>query len=137
MPLFGGVRGIGRFGDLGFRHMFGSKFIIANYFLALVLLAAAFAFSVMIIRGPLGLAFRALRDNPPYARSRGISPFRYQLWIFASSAFFTGLAGAVYGVSVAAGHKRVWGPEPQHTGGSFSCGPAHTDTNIQSYYAKV
>ena len=101
MPLFGGVRGIGRFGDLGFRHIFGSKFIIANYFLALVMLAAAFAFSVMIIRGPLGLAFRALRDNPPYARSRGISPFRYQLWIFASSAFFTGLAGAVYAANYA------------------------------------
>jgi branched-chain amino acid transport system permease protein len=28
--------------------------------------------------------------------SRGISQFRYQLWVFALSAFFTGLAGAVY-----------------------------------------
>ena len=61
MPLFGGVRGIGKFGDLGFRDLFGSKFIVANYFLGLTLLAAAFGFSVIVIRGPLGLAFRALR----------------------------------------------------------------------------
>jgi hypothetical protein len=45
-----------------------------------------------------GLAFRALRDNVGYAISRGISPFKYQLWVFALSAFFTGLAGADYAV---------------------------------------
>jgi branched-chain amino acid transport system permease protein len=56
----------------------------------------AFAFSMIVIRGPLGLAFRALRDNPGYAMSRGIGRFKYQLWVFALSAFFTGLAGAVY-----------------------------------------
>jgi branched-chain amino acid transport system permease protein len=105
MPLLGGVRGIGKFGDLGFRDLFGSKFIVANYFLGLVLLAAAFGFSVIVIRGPLGLAFRALRDNPGYAMSRGISQFKYQLWIFALSAFFTALAGAVY-----AADFRVVGP---------------------------
>jgi branched-chain amino acid transport system permease protein len=105
MPLFGGVRGIGKFGDLGFRELFGSKFIVADYFLALGLLAVAFTFSLIIIRGPLGLAFRALRDSPGYAMSRGISQFKYQLWIFALSAFFTGLAGAVY-----AAHFKVVGP---------------------------
>ncbi len=105
MPLFGGVRGIGRFGDLGFREMFGPRFIVANYFLALALLGLAFAFSLIVIRGPLGLAFRALRDNPGYAMSRGISQFKYQLWVFALSAFFTGLAGAVY-----AAHFKVVGP---------------------------
>ena len=105
MPLFGGVRGIGKFGDLGFRDLFGSKFIVANYFLGLTLLTAAFGFSVIVIRGPLGLAFRALRDNPGYAMSRGISQFKYQLWVFALSAFFTALAGAVY-----AADFRVVGP---------------------------
>ncbi|MGO8916697.1 MAG: branched-chain amino acid ABC transporter permease [Stellaceae bacterium] len=105
MPLFGGVRGIGKFGDLGFRELFGAKFIVADYFLALALLSSAFAFSVIVIRGPLGLAFRALRDNPGYALSRGISRFKYQLWVFGLSAFFTGLAGAVY-----AAHFTVIGP---------------------------
>lgn len=105
MPLFGGVRGISRFGDLGFRDLFGQKWYVANYYLALGVLTLAMVFSVVIIRGPLGLAFKALRDNPGYALSRGISRFRYQLWLFAVSAFFTGLAGAVY-----AANFRVIGP---------------------------
>jgi len=96
MPLFGGVRGVTRFGDLGFRELFKQDWRLAHYFLALGLLAAATVFSVVIIRGPLGLAFRALRDNPDFARSRGINRFRTQLWVFALSALFTGLAGAFY-----------------------------------------
>jgi branched-chain amino acid transport system permease protein len=105
MPLFGGVRGIGQFGDLGFRSLFPSKWYIAHYYVALGLLALAFVFSVAVIRGPLGLAFKALRDSPGYALSRGISRFKYQLWIFAVSAFFTGVAGGFYAV-----HFRVIGP---------------------------
>lgn len=105
MPLFGGVRGIGQFGDIGLRALFPSKWYIAHYYAALALLAVAVAFSVAVIRGPLGLAFRALRDNPGYAVSRGIGRFKYQLWIFAVSAFFTGLAGGFYAV-----HFRVVGP---------------------------
>lgn len=105
MPLFGGVRGIGQFGDIGLRALFPSKWYVAHYYVALVLLAVAIAFSVVVIRGPLGLAFRALRDNPGYAMSRGISRFKYQLWIFGVSAFFTGVAGGFYAV-----HFRVVGP---------------------------
>jgi branched-chain amino acid transport system permease protein len=105
MPLFGGVRGIGQFGDIGLRALFPSKWYVAHYFVALALLAIAVAVSIVVIRGPLGLAFRALRDNPDYAMSRGISRFKYQLWIFAVSAFFTGVAGGFYAV-----HFRVVGP---------------------------
>jgi branched-chain amino acid transport system permease protein len=105
MPLLGGVRGIPRFGDLGFRDLFGSKWIVADYFLALALLAVATVFTILVVRSPLGLAFRALRDNPGYARARGMSHFKYQLWVFALSAFFTGLAGAFH-----AAHFRIVGP---------------------------
>ena len=73
MPLFGGVRGIGQFGDIGLRALFPSKWYIAHYYVGLVLLAVAVAISIVVIRGPLGLAFRALRDKPRYAMSRGLS----------------------------------------------------------------
>ena len=63
-------------------------------------------FSVVVIRSPLGFAFRALRDNEEYAVSRGINRFKFQLLVFASSAFFTGLAGGIY-----AGHFKVMGAE--------------------------
>ena len=66
------------------------------------LAALAMVFSILVIRGPLGLAFQALRDNPVYAMSRGISRFKYQLWVFGLSAFFTGLAGAFYAVQFGA-----------------------------------
>ena len=94
LPLFGGVRGFSRFGDLGFRGLLGSKWYVAHYYVGLALATLAVIFSIAIIRGPLGLAFQALRDNPGYAISRGISKFKYQLWVFSLSAFFTGIAGA-------------------------------------------
>lgn len=94
--LLGGVRGFSRFGDLGFREMLGSKFYVGNYYVGLALLLLAQIFCIVLIRGPLGLAFRALRDNPGYAMSRGVGRLKYRLWVFGLSAFFTGLAGAFY-----------------------------------------
>ena len=98
MPLFGGVRGFSRFGDLGFRGLLGSKWFVGQYYVGLALLLLAVLFSIVLIRGPLGLAFKALRDNPGYAMSRGVGQLKYQLWVFGLSAFFTGLAGAFYAV---------------------------------------
>lgn len=103
--LFGGTRGLQQFGDTGFREWLKGDWHVGHYFIALAVLALATIFSIVIIRGPLGLAFKALRDNPGYAMARGISRFKYQLWVFALSAFFTGLAGAFY-----AAHVRFVGP---------------------------
>ena len=100
-----GWRGLGRFGDFGFREWLGRNFYLGNYFMAMSLLTLATIFSGAIIRSPIGLAFRALRDNPGYAMARGISRFKYQLLVFACSAFFTGLAGSIY-----AGNFKVIGP---------------------------
>lgn len=102
MPFFGGVRGFSRFGDLGFRSLLGSKFYVAHYYVGLAFVTLAMLFSIVVIRGPLGLAFQALRDNPGYATARGISRFKYQLWVFGLSSFFTGLAGAFYAVQFGA-----------------------------------
>jgi branched-chain amino acid transport system permease protein len=46
-----------------------------------------------ILYSPIGMAFRALRDSETYAISRGVDPFRFKLFLFGFSAFFTGLAG--------------------------------------------
>lgn len=105
LPLLGGARGFSRFGDLGFREMLGSRWYVGHYYVGLVLLFAAQLFCIAIIRGPLGLAFRALRDNPGLALARGVSRLKYQLWVFGLSAFFTGLAGAFQ-----AAHFGVVGP---------------------------
>ena len=99
MPLMGGVRGFSRFGDLGFRELLGPAFYIGHYYVGLAMLTLAMIASVVVIRSPMGLAFQALRYNPVYAAARGIDRFKYQLWIFGLSSFFTGLAGAFYAVN--------------------------------------
>lgn len=96
LPLFGGVRGFSRFGDLGFRELLGPGWYLGQYYVGLALFIAALVFTVVICRGPLGLAFVALRDQPGLAAARGISKLRYQLWVFGLSAFFTGMAGAFH-----------------------------------------
>ena len=128
----GGTRGLVNFGNFGLQQLLGYKYAaFGNYFLALALLALATAFSVFVIRSPVGMAFAALRDNTTYAIARGISRFKYQLLVFAASALFTGLAGAVYAgyfsvmgadmlnltllllllsMMVVGGLGRVWGP---------------------------
>ena len=101
----GGVQGFTRFGDFGFRDWLGQDWFFGNYFLALLVLAMATLVSILVIRSPLGMAFRVLNENPAFAVTQGISRFKYQLLAFAVSAFFTGLAGGVY-----AGTFRVIGP---------------------------
>ena len=103
----GGTRGLVNFGDFGFRQILGYKYApFGNYFLALALLTLATVFSIFVIRSPLGMAFAALRDNATYTVARGIGRFKYQLLVFAASACFTGLAGAVY-----AGYFTVMGAD--------------------------
>jgi len=101
----GGAVGFSQFGDLGTRQMFRGDWLIANYFIVLVLLVISMIFTYVIIKSPMGLAFRALRDNPGYAVSRGIGRFKYQLLVFGLSAFFTGVAGGLW-----ASHFRAIGP---------------------------
>lgn len=101
----GGARGLAKFGDFGFREMFGRKFFYwGNYYLALFVLVISCLFAYFVTKSPIGMAFKAMRDNPEYAVSRGLNRFKNQLLVFASSAFFTGIAGGVY-----AGNFRVIG----------------------------
>ncbi len=130
--LTGGAVGFARFGDLGTREIFGGRnFVTANYVLVAMLFLVTMAFTAAIVRGPVGLAFRALRDNPGCAEARGVNRFQMQLLVFAASAFFTGLAGGLYAahfqsigpgvfslstllliiaMAVVGGVGRVWGP---------------------------
>lgn len=94
----GGGYGLYGFGDYGFRDLFGSfGKLVAHYYFALILLIAACYVAIRVMKSPLGLAFRALRDSEGYAGAVGISRFRYQLTVFTLTSFFIGLAGSFYG----------------------------------------
>jgi branched-chain amino acid transport system permease protein len=62
------------------------------YYAGLVMFAVATYWIWRIFHSPLGAAFTALRDSEAYAVSRGVNQFRARLFLFAFSAFFTGLA---------------------------------------------
>ena len=103
--LFGGATGFSRFDDFGFRKLLKADWILGNYYVVFAVFVVTMFITLIIIHGRYGLAFRAIRDNLGYASSRGISRFKYQLIVFAISAFFTGAAGSVY-----AAHFRFAGP---------------------------
>ncbi|WP_246748807.1 branched-chain amino acid ABC transporter permease [Rhizobium setariae] len=101
----GGAVGFARFGDLGMRAMLKGKWLVGNYAIVATLFALTMIFTYAVVKSPIGLAFRALKDNPGYAVARGVNRFQSQLLVFGISAFFTGLAGGLY-----AAHFQAIGP---------------------------
>jgi branched-chain amino acid transport system permease protein len=49
-----------------------------------------------LVRGPIGRAFVAIRDNELAAESMGINVFRYKLLAFFICAFFAGISGSLW-----------------------------------------
>jgi branched-chain amino acid transport system permease protein len=49
-----------------------------------------------IINSPIGLAFVALRDSDPYAKSLGVNEYKYKIIVFGITAFIAGLIDALY-----------------------------------------
>jgi len=101
----GGAVGFGRFGDLGTRALLRGNWLVGNYAIIAMLFAVTMLFTYAITKSPIGLVFRALKDNPGYAVARGVNRFQAQLLVFGISAFFTGLAGGFY-----AAHYQAIGP---------------------------
>jgi branched-chain amino acid transport system permease protein len=93
----GGSQGLGEFGDFRWRAVLGNRdWMMGDYYTMLGLLVIGLAVTYLITQSRMGLAFRALRDNEELARSRGISQYKYQLLVFALSAFMSAVAGAFY-----------------------------------------
>jgi branched-chain amino acid transport system permease protein len=65
------------------------------YYTGLIFFSVATYWIWRIFHSPLGMAFTALRDSEAYAVSRGVNQFRARLFLFAFSAFFTGLAAGL------------------------------------------
>lgn len=101
----GGAVGFARFGDLGTRALLKGQWLIGNYAIIATLFALTMLFTYVVVKSPIGLAFKALKDNPGYAVARGVNRFQAQLLVFGISAFFTGLAGGLY-----AAHFQAIGP---------------------------
>ncbi len=69
---------------------------LSYYYLVLVVTVIVCAVLWLLLRGPWGKAFTALRDNPIRAESLGINIRRYTLLSFAIGASYAGIAGALF-----------------------------------------
>ncbi|WP_043456014.1 ABC transporter permease subunit [Streptomyces fulvoviolaceus] len=67
------------------------------YYLFLALLALTLAFSAWIRTRKLGSGLIAIREDEGKAAAIGIPTTRYKVTAYASGAFFTGVAGGIYG----------------------------------------
>lgn len=66
------------------------------YYTGLALLCVVAYAIFRVMQSPVGLAFRSLRDAEPYATARGVDRRKFQIFVFAFTAFLTGLVGAFY-----------------------------------------
>ncbi|TWG88107.1 amino acid/amide ABC transporter membrane protein 2 (HAAT family) [Cupriavidus gilardii J11] len=65
------------------------------YYVALVILVAAFALIVRTVHSPFGQILKAIKENEPRAISLGYDTDRFKLMAFVLSAALSGLAGAI------------------------------------------
>ena len=79
-----------------FGYVFSRQELVPWYYLTLVFFILFVSIIYLIIKSNVGLAFIALRDAEPQAKSLGINEYKYKLLVFAISAFIAGSAGAYY-----------------------------------------
>jgi len=78
------------------QYIFTTLELVPWYYVALAMFAG-FSFVIYkIINSPIGLAFVALRDSEPLAKSLGIDDYRCMFISFGVSAFIGGVCGAFY-----------------------------------------
>lgn len=65
------------------------------YFFVLAHVAVLFVFAANLLRGRVGRAIRAIRDQPVAAETAGINNAIYKTTVFGISAMYTGIAGAL------------------------------------------
>ncbi|KAA9010343.1 branched-chain amino acid ABC transporter permease [Histidinibacterium aquaticum] len=108
--ITGGAEGIVRIpylqvGD----YRFIRDYNLAYYYTAFAMLCVSTVFLLAVVASPFGKSLRALRDNPDYAASRGISVARQRIMSLVLSAVFTGIAGGFYAIYLRVASPEVFG----------------------------
>jgi branched-chain amino acid transport system permease protein len=87
-----GIGGIPPVSLFGLKLDAWSSYLFFVAFVMIVMLIVKYR----IINSRTGRAFMAIRDNTPAADGCGVNVKKYKIMAFAVSAFYTGLAGALY-----------------------------------------
>lgn len=75
---------------------FGSKGKVTYLWVAILVTIVCLTLMFMFVRSKYGRAIRAIRDDEIAASASGINTSFYKVLTFAYSAFFAGIAGALY-----------------------------------------
>jgi branched-chain amino acid transport system permease protein len=67
-----------------------------QYYIILLVAAAAFLLARNLVRGKYGRAFGVVRENEAVAASMGVSPYRYKVLAFTIASLFGGASGFLY-----------------------------------------
>jgi branched-chain amino acid transport system permease protein len=70
------------------------------YFVTLVVTAVMFVLAAFLVRGRVGRALVAIRDNEIAARTMGVDLARFKIGAFAVSAMYAGVGGALFTISI-------------------------------------
>jgi len=68
------------------------------YFFTLAAVGVSFVLMRLILNSPFGLTLKSIRENPERTAFVGINVNRYRLIAFVISAFFCGIAGALFAI---------------------------------------
>ncbi|WP_158971539.1 branched-chain amino acid ABC transporter permease [Chachezhania sediminis] len=108
--LTGGAEGLVRLPYLTIGdYKFIRDFKFAYYYLALAILAVSVIVLLLIAQSPFGKSLRAVRDNPDYAASRGISVARQRVLVLVASSVMTGVVGGFYAIYLRVASPEVFG----------------------------
>ncbi len=88
--VFGGYEGF----SIGFESSLASS-LIAEYYISLIFMLICIVAIVYVVKSPLGIKLKAIREDEELAEAVGVDVVKYKLIAFCLSAFFAGLAGAV------------------------------------------
>jgi branched-chain amino acid transport system permease protein len=98
--LFGGPKGIKRIPSFPTIEIGGLSIDFYDpvnyYYLCLIVVAVSLLVLYRIEQSRIGLTFHAIHWQDKLAESVGVNTFRYRTLAFVISAFFAGLAGALY-----------------------------------------
>jgi len=78
---------------------FGTALKVTYIMVAVIVTLVCVAMMFMFVRSKYGRAIRAIRDDEIAASASGINTSYYKVFTFAYSAFFAGVAGALYACS--------------------------------------
>ncbi|MGC9149109.1 MAG: branched-chain amino acid ABC transporter permease [Sulfolobales archaeon] len=94
----GGARGIELMRkEYSFFWIYFSESITYNY-VAIIFVATSVILMYLIMRSRIGYYLQSIRESEETTMSIGVNPFKYKYLAMIISAFFTGIAGALYTV---------------------------------------